>query len=241
MMARIRTVKPDFFRHEKLQDLEVKHPGKYIMLVFEGLWTLCDSKGKFIFNPRMIKLDVLPFIPFSMEETLGVLEVEGFIEKYEVDGELYGRIPTFNEHQRITGKEAAEGEKHPNPRGKQRGNKRETHEKHPDAQEGKGKEGNGIAPDGAQKREPDLLWEALLAGCGINLKANHTESERGAWNKVLKQLKAAGATPEEITGRCAAYKLKWPGMLTPTALAKHWSECAPVVTELRPRKMLGEE
>lgn len=233
-------MKPDFFRHEKLQDLEVKHPGQYIMLVFEGLWSLCDSKGKFVFNPRMIKLDVLPFIPFNMEETLGILEVEGFIERYEVNGETYGKVVNFEKHQRITGKEAADGEKYPNPKGKQRGNKRETPEKQPDAQEGKGRERKGIAPSGA--KDPDFLWEAMLQGCGIPLPAKPTESERGAWNKSLKQLRDAGATPEEIGRRCAAYKLKWPGVsLTPTALARHWSECLPAVVELKQRKMLGDE
>lgn len=141
-------MKPDFFRHEKLQDLEVKNPGKYIMLVFEGLWGLCDSRGRFIFNPRMIKLDVLPFIPFDMEDTLGILVNEAFIEKYEVDGVCYGRIPTFNEHQRLSGKEVTEGEKYPDARVKRKRSSREASGKHPDAQEGKGreKEGNGAAP-----------------------------------------------------------------------------------------------
>ena len=224
-MARIRTVKPDFFRHEKLQDLEVAHPGKYIMLTFEGLWTLCDSKGKFLFKPRTIKLDVLPFIPFNMEETLGVLEKEGFIETYEVEGEKYGRIPSFLDHQRITGKEATEGEKYPDPIVKQKGSNRETPEKHPGAQEGKGKEGNGIASEDAGNKR-DLLWEAMLKGCGLSLTAKPTESERGAWNKALKDLRKAGATEQDIVRRCQAYRKLWPSVsLTPTALARRWNEC----------------
>lgn len=150
-MARIRTVKPDFFRHEKLQDLEVNNPGKYIMLVFQGLWTLSDSKGKFIYKPRTIKLDVLPFIPFEINDTLKILIDENFIEVYEVKGEKYGLIPSFNEHQRLSGKELSEGEKHPDPEpdkvretnGKQEGSDREADGKHLESQEGKGKEGKG--------------------------------------------------------------------------------------------------
>jgi hypothetical protein len=149
-MARIRTVKPDFFRHEKLQDLEVKNPGLYIMLVFQGLWTLCDSKGKFIFKPRTIKLDILPFIPFDIDRTLSILIDNSFIDKYTVEGKDYGRIPSFNEHQRLTGKELSEGEKYPDPtttdpviKGespeKQEGSTWEAPEKHQGAQEGKGK------------------------------------------------------------------------------------------------------
>jgi hypothetical protein len=114
-MARIRTIKPEFFRHEGLQDLEISHPGQYPMLVFAGLWSLCDKAGRFEWKPRQIKLDVLPFLPFDMEETLSLLESSGFIEHYEVDGKLYGYIPSFKDHQRITGKEATSPEKYPAP------------------------------------------------------------------------------------------------------------------------------
>jgi hypothetical protein len=60
-MARIRTVKPDFFRHEALQDLELANPGMYPMMVFQALWGHCDSKGRFEWKPRMLKLDILRF------------------------------------------------------------------------------------------------------------------------------------------------------------------------------------
>jgi len=139
-MARIRTVKPEFFRHEALQDLEIANPGAYPMMVFAGLWGHCDSKGRFEWKPRLLKLDILPFLPFVMAETLALLEKSGMIVRYTVDGKEYGEIPSFEKHQRITGKEATEGEKYPNnnkeQKVKQRGNNREI----PDSQEGKGKE-----------------------------------------------------------------------------------------------------
>ena len=72
-MARIRTVKPDFFRDEDLQDLERANPGKYTMLVFEGLWGHCDKNGNFEWKPRTLKLDILPFLDFDMADTLEVL------------------------------------------------------------------------------------------------------------------------------------------------------------------------
>jgi len=109
-MPRIRTVKPEFFRHEELQDL-----GAEAMLVFAGLWTQCDSKGRFLWKPRQLKLDILPFMKFDMGSVLEKLREAGFLIKYEVDGKAYGCVPTFSEHQRITGKEATEGEKYPEP------------------------------------------------------------------------------------------------------------------------------
>lgn len=114
-MARIRTIKPEFFRHEALQDLEIANPGMYPMMVFEALWGHCDSKGRFEWKPRMLKLDILPFLPFDMAKTLEILELGGMLHRYEVDGKTYGFIPTFEKHQRLSGKEATEGEKYPEP------------------------------------------------------------------------------------------------------------------------------
>lgn len=112
-MARIRTVKPDFFRHELLQELEVQHSGKYPMFVFEGLWGHCDSNGVFKWRPKQLKLDILPFIPFDMEETLNVLLEARQIMKATIDNQCFGFIPTFRLHQRLTGKEAIDGIRYP--------------------------------------------------------------------------------------------------------------------------------
>lgn len=146
-MARIRTIKPEFFRHEILQDLEIANPGMYPMMVFEALWGHCDSKGRFEWKPRMLKLDILPFLPFDMSVTLEILETSGMLHKYEVEGKQYGIIHSFEKHQRLSGKELTEGEKYPNPFDlkeeinnessvKQRGSAREI----PESQEGKGRE-----------------------------------------------------------------------------------------------------
>lgn len=109
-MARIRSVKPAFFRHEKLQEL-----GALSMLIFEGLWTQSDRAGRFAWKPKTLKLDILPFIPFDMEAELGKLADAYFVIKYEVQGEFFGVIPTFLDHQRLTGKEAIEPPLYPAP------------------------------------------------------------------------------------------------------------------------------
>jgi hypothetical protein len=101
-MSRIRNIKPDFFRHEGLQDLERENAGKYPMFVFEGLWTKSDRQGVFEWKPRMLKLDILPFLDFDMEESLEILSDAGYIRKYEVEGKEYGIIPTFKKHQVIS-------------------------------------------------------------------------------------------------------------------------------------------
>lgn len=139
-MARIRTIKPEFFRHEGLQDLAAKH-GAHVMLVFAGLWGHADRAGQFEWRPRQLKLDILPFLDFDMGTTLDILAEAGFIERYEVDGKSYGLIPSFADHQRFSGKEAQEKVKHPAPPAKKVGSVGEAPEKHVPVQE---EEGNGI-------------------------------------------------------------------------------------------------
>jgi hypothetical protein len=101
-MARIRNIKPEFFRHEELQDLELKNPGKYPMFVYEALWSQCDRQGVFLWKPKILKLDILPFLPFDMEDTLKILSDAGYIIKYTAEGKDYGIIPTFEKHQSIS-------------------------------------------------------------------------------------------------------------------------------------------
>lgn len=98
-MARIRTVKPSYFRHEGLQDLEAANPGAYPMLVFSGLWAIADREGRFEWKPRVLKLDVLPFLSFDMQATLKLLADNGYLLRYEVAGNVYGFITSWERHQ----------------------------------------------------------------------------------------------------------------------------------------------
>lgn len=154
-MARIRTIKPEFFRHEGLQDLEEANPGCHVMLVFAALWGHCDKLGRFEWKPRTLKLDILPFLSFDIAETLAILEGAGMLTHYVSGGKEYGEVANFSKHQRITGTEATEPEKHPGPTAentlestrKHRGNSLETTENQSGnsleirkGREGKGKE-----------------------------------------------------------------------------------------------------
>ena len=112
-MARIRSIKPEFFRHEALQDLEESNPGQHCMLVFAGLWTISDKNGVFEFKPRHIKLDILPFMSFDMEKTLHILYQANFFEVFEHEGRLYGYIESFSRHQRIEGTEFKNAARYP--------------------------------------------------------------------------------------------------------------------------------
>jgi hypothetical protein len=180
-MARIRTVKPEFFRHEGLQDLEVKYPKKYPMLVFAGLWTSCDKNGRFEWRPRQLKLDILPFIPFDMDETLSILKAAGFIFIYEVSGKAFGIIPTFNDHQRITGKEAQAPGRYPDPPGNYQGSNRETPEEQP---------GNNRDDLDAQEKEKEKEKEKERTLCV------YTDAFLSFWKIYPKKTAKKGAFAE---------------------------------------------
>ena len=138
------------------------------MFVFAGLWGHCDKKGRFRWKPRTLKLDVLPFLSFDMEATLGILERHGYVKRYEVEGELYGWIPTFTEHQRINGKEAQEAPEFPDPIDfidnsirKQSGSTGEALET--TGREGKGREqeGNSIARPALSVSDVVSIWNSF--------------------------------------------------------------------------------
>ena len=100
-MARIRTIKPDFFRHEGLQDLEAANPGCNVMLVFAALWGHADKAGRFEWRPRTLKLDILPFLDFDLAHSMSLLVEAGFMRRYTHDGKQYGEVINFEKHQRI--------------------------------------------------------------------------------------------------------------------------------------------
>jgi hypothetical protein len=112
-MGRIRTVKPEFFRHELLNELETSNAELRPMLTFAGLWTVSDKNGTFIYNPRTLKLDILPYVEYDRIQALGLLCDNGFIKCFVNGGKMYGYIPSYLDHQRITGTEATGDARYP--------------------------------------------------------------------------------------------------------------------------------
>lgn len=104
MMARIRTVKPELFRHEELFELE-KETGLPIRLCFIALFTCCDREGRFRWKPRQLQLDCIPYDDIDFSRVLDALATRGFVIRYTKSGVDYGCIPTFSKHQVINNRE----------------------------------------------------------------------------------------------------------------------------------------
>jgi hypothetical protein len=103
-MARIRTIKPEFFRNLKLYNAEVEEKLP-LRVAFAGLWTSADREGRFKWIPETLKLDCLPYDDVNFSRVLDALATRGYIIKYSVEGENFGYIPTWKIHQVINNRE----------------------------------------------------------------------------------------------------------------------------------------
>lgn len=105
-MARIRTIKPGFFKHERLYDAE-QETGLPLRLAFAGLWTVADREGRFAWRPRSLKTDVLPYDDVDFSRVLDALATRGFIVRYASGDDEFAYIPNWHRHQVVNNRETA--------------------------------------------------------------------------------------------------------------------------------------
>ncbi len=100
-MARIRSVKPEFFTDENLGGLSPYH-----RLTFEGLWCYADRDGRLKDRPGYLKTMILPYDNIDFESILNDLSQNStgrgtpFITRYFAGGDNYIQVSNFAEHQR---------------------------------------------------------------------------------------------------------------------------------------------
>lgn len=91
---RARNIKPGLYKNDKLAKLPA-----LARILFTGLWCYADCEGKFEWNPDRIKVEILPYDKCNIEHLLMSLHEMTFIYRYQVDGQTYGIIPKFLDHQ----------------------------------------------------------------------------------------------------------------------------------------------
>lgn len=102
-MARIRTIKPEFFLSPTIGDLSYR-----CRLTFIGLWTYVDDEGRARLEPRVIAGQLWPLDddvngPEVLDDIL-TLNVVGLVRIYTVDVTRYLAVTGWSEHQRINRK-----------------------------------------------------------------------------------------------------------------------------------------
>ncbi len=107
-MARIRSIKPDFWSSE-----DVISVSRNARLLFIGLWTFADDLGNGPAGPKGLKVKIFPgdqdVSQGKLEKWLYELESQGLVRIYSVDDKQYYHVTTW-EHQRIDKPQPA---KHP--------------------------------------------------------------------------------------------------------------------------------
>ncbi|MFE7017641.1 hypothetical protein ACFVAQ_45530 [Streptomyces sp. NPDC057651] len=98
-MARIRTIKPEFFTSLTVADLTPEQ-----RLTFIGLWTHCDDEGRAVDDARLIKAAVWPLddrTAADVEADLAALTESSLITRYTLNRRPFLAVTGWREHQRI--------------------------------------------------------------------------------------------------------------------------------------------
>lgn len=228
-MARIRTIKPEFWKHEVLSELpEPTH------MLAAALLNHADDEGYFNANPGLVKAECFPLreSSVSIQDSLSALSNVGFIELgIGADGKRYGRVVKFDEHQRVN---------RPTPSkiksiGVSWESSVSTHaqlsEHSPLERKGKeqGKEGK---TDPLEKAEPKKKKTRLPTDFGISERVTAWAAEKG-FGRLPEHLDAFRAKSQ-----AKAYEYAdWDSAFM-EAIRTNWAGLSAPVTQLRARKML---
>ena len=101
-MARIRTIKPEFFTSEDIVSLT-----PLARLFYVSLWCEADREGRLEWKPKTLKYRYLPGDDCDIEQLAGELTGAGLIVLYEAYDKRYAEIPSFTKHQIINNRESA--------------------------------------------------------------------------------------------------------------------------------------
>lgn len=169
-MARIRTVKPEFFTSEQVAECSTN-----ARLLFVGMWCFCDDQGVHPASTARLKMEVFPADDFTKEQVAGMvaeLVTHGLLQEYDVEGQKYWLVTGWK-HQKID----KPSKKYPLPVGDDSSNcRREFDERSGTEWKGGDVEGKeeknppnppegGSAPGKTSKRSEQIGLTAFLAAC----------------------------------------------------------------------------
>ena len=101
-MARIRTIKPEFWEDEKLAKLPI-----HARLLFIGTWNFADDNGTLLANPVLMKSHIFPYEDIgisTISEWIDMLVENGMLIRTTYNGKDYLVIRKFLIHQKINRK-----------------------------------------------------------------------------------------------------------------------------------------
>lgn len=94
-MARIRSIKPEFFTDDVMASLDPLD-----RLAFIGLWLHADREGKLPYKPRQLGVSILPYEKGDFATRISRLVTAGVLIKYAIAKETFLKIKNFAKHQK---------------------------------------------------------------------------------------------------------------------------------------------
>ncbi len=98
-MARIRSIKPEFFSSEQIVECS-----PIARLLFIGMWCFCDDGGVHPASTKTLKMRVFPGDDIStaqIEACIGELIENGLLESFEHEDLVFLRVTGWSKHQKI--------------------------------------------------------------------------------------------------------------------------------------------
>lgn len=238
-MARIRTIKPEFFTSEDICALP-----PLTRLLYISLWCEADKDGRLEWKPRTWKLRYFPADDIDIDAAAAGLLASGLIVQY---GEGLAYIPTFAKHQHINPRESASTL--PDPKDFLRVSDASPRVDYAQVgREGKGREGkketgsSTLAAPAADVAHVDSdlgeCWSdetIAYLRCG---SANTEKSVRGMMGQWLKRHEPGEviATIRQAQASCAAQPLPWVNKALGNLIAERKAGTRPYV----PRQPSGD-
>ncbi|WP_342106316.1 hypothetical protein [Methylobacterium sp. SI9] len=97
-MARIRSIKPEFWTSEQVMECSTN-----ARLLFIGLWNFCDDAGRMPLSPKRIKAQLFPsddILAEDIRRMIDELSSNGLLRLYDVDGKEFLAVTGWH-HQKI--------------------------------------------------------------------------------------------------------------------------------------------
>ena len=216
-MARIRSIRPETWSDHRF--VALTFPAR---LLFIALWNYADDYGCGRYLPKLIGGFAFPLDDIDVVPLLDELANGGRIVRYEVDGESFFCVPSWEKHQRPQNRGKRRIPSPPDPLNESyivpSGGL------HSKMSLDSGNSNLDIG-DGSSLRKRDEVFDAVLYVCGWD-DDSLTEQARGWVNGALPELRKLDASYDEIVRRGRHYFLSYRRRPTPTALVKHWPAMA---------------
>jgi len=174
-MARIRSIKPEFWSSEQVMECS-----PIARLLFIGLWNFCDDAGRHPLATKQIKALIFPGDDIStsnVRELIDELSANGLLELYQIEDKEYFQVTGW-QHQKIDRPQPA---RYPAPIDEPTPSDDQQSTNVRDGGEGIGGEGKG---KGSERGGAAAPTDFAFVGRVVRLKSDQFEKWRQAYHQI---------------------------------------------------------